>query len=333
MMRKILLPMLVLLIALTGVVHAEVTGGASSGPVTVKLIDGGKSARVEFNGKLFAEYLGQGFAKPIVYPIIGPDGVNMVRNWPVKENVPGAEAEAKDHPHHKSLWYTHGNVNGVDFWAEGPGKGKIVPTDTLTLSASGKGATGFASVSTKNEWRNADGKPVLTDEQTVTFHLLADDNRAIDYRITLTASHGDVTFHDTKEGSMGIRTHPALRLKGPVAKGKAVNSEGDADGKLWGKRAKWVDYWAPIDGKTVGMAIFDHPSNPRHPTHWHARDYGLVAANPFGIHDFEKKGKGAGDMAIKNGEKVTFTYRFLFHKGDVKEAKVAELYNAYASEK
>lgn len=329
-MRKTLSLVLVGIALLTSGARAQVTGGASSGAIAVKLMGEGKSARVEFNGSLFAEYLGAGFAKPIVYPIIGPDGVNMVRNWPVKENVAGAEGEAKDHPHHKALWYTHGNVNGVDFWAEGPGKGTIVPTGTLTVTATGTRTTGHATVATKNEWRNATGNPVLTDEQLITFHLLADDNRAIDYRVTLIASHGDVTFGDTKEGSMGIRTHPALNLKGTVAKGKAINSEGDADGKLWGKRAKWVDYWAPIGEKTVGVAIFDHPSNPRHPTHWHARDYGLIAANPFGIHDFEKKGKGAGDLVIKKGEKVTFTYRFLFHKGDVKTGKVAEQYEAFA---
>lgn len=329
-MRKNLSLMLVGIALLAWPAMGEETGGATSGAIAVKLIGGGKSARVEFNGSLFAEYVGTGFAKPIVYPIIGPEGVNMVRNWPVKENVAGAEGEAKDHPHHKALWYTHGNVNGVDFWAEGPGKGTIVPTGSLTVTATGTRTMGHATVTTKNEWRNATGNPVLSDEQLITFHLLADDNRAIDYRVTLIASHGDVTFGDTKEGSMGIRTHPALNLKGTVAKGKAINSEGDADGKLWGKRAKWVDYWAPIGDKTVGVAIFDHPTNPRHPTHWHARDYGLIAANPFGIHDFEKKGKGAGDLVIKNGEKVTFTYRFLFHKGDVKTGKIAEQYEAFA---
>ena len=107
-----------------------------------------------------------------------------------------------------------------------------------------------------------------------------------------------------------------------TAKGNSINSEGVEGKAMWGKRAKWVDYWAPIDGNTVGVAIMDHPSNPRHPTWWHARDYGLIAANPFGIHDFEKKPKGTGDMVIANGESKTFRYRFLFHRGDVNEANV-----------
>jgi len=262
--RIVLSLTLTLTLALALPAAAQVSGGAKSGPIEVSLMDDGLSAKIQFNGKLFAQYLGKGYAKPIIYPIIGPGETNMVRNWPITEAAAG---EAKDHPHHTSLWYTHGAVNGIDFWAQGQGKGTIVPTGTLTVKASSSGETGNVALTSANQWRGPDGKVVLTDERVVTFHLLTDDNRAIDFRVTLIASEGEVTFGDTKEGSMGIRTNPALRLKGPVAKGKAVNSEGVEDGKLWGKRATWVDYWAPIDGKTIGMAIFDHPSNPRHPTH------------------------------------------------------------------
>src|SRR5690606_39397838 len=139
-------------------------------------------------------------------------------------------------------------------------------------------------------------------------------------------------------GSMGIRTRPELRLKNDErhgvtgAKGKAVSSAGHRDGELWGKRAKWVDYWAPVDGRVVGIAVFDHPTNPMHPTWWHARDYGLVAANPFGVHDFERKPAGTGDMRIAKGESKTFRYRFVFHPGDAEDAKIAERYEHWAKE-
>ncbi|MEX2216479.1 MAG: PmoA family protein [Phycisphaeraceae bacterium] len=302
------------------------TAGAADGPVQVKTE--GQRVTVLFGGKVFTEFHGEGQTKPILYPIIGPTGVNMVRNWPIKE---AAEGEAKDHPHHTSLWYTHGAVNGIDFWAVGESKGKIVAVGKPEATVSPvSDRAGFAVVKSAHEWRGPDGKVVLTDDQTITFHLFINGDRAIDYEVTLKASHGDVVFGDTKEGSMGIRTNPALRLKGTVAKGQAVNSEGAEGTALWGKRAKWVDYWAPIEGSTVGVAIMDHPKNPRYPTHWHAREYGLIAANPFGINDFEKKGKGAGDMVIKKGEKVTFKYRFLFHKGDVKEGRIAEQFEAWA---
>ncbi len=126
---------------------------------------------------------------------------------------------------------------------------------------------------------------------------------------------------------MAIRTHPKLE----IAKGaRALNSEGVQGRDIWGKRAKWVDYSAEIDGKVLGVAIFDHPSNPRHPTWWHARDYGLIAANPFGIRDFQRKPAKEGDYKIPKGESVRFAYRFVFHSGDAKSARVASLYEEWA---
>ncbi len=288
----------------------------------------GKTIKVSFNGKPFAGYYGEGYAKPVIYPIIGPHGIQMTRDWPMKDGTPG---EAKDHPHQKSLWYTHGDVNGVDFWAEGAAKGKIAQDGAASVKSGGKDGIATVKVDTRNKWLTADDKTVLTDERSVTFMSLGNDESAIDFQITLIASHGDVKFGDTKEGTMGIRTNPALHLKGTGAKGKAVNSEGVGGAAIWGKQAKWVDYWAEIDGKTVGVAIFDHPGNPRHPTHWHARDYGLIAVNPFGIGNFEKgKPKNAGEMVIKNGDKATFKYRFLFHKGDAKEGKIADRFAEFA---
>ena len=144
-----------------------------------------------------------------------------------------------------------------------------------------------------------------TDTRTIRLSV-QDGARVVDYAVTLHASEGPFTFGVNEEGMMAIRTHPELRLEGSVAKGHAINSEGDRDKPVWGKRAKWVDYWGPVDGKVVGVAILDHPSNPNHPTWWHARYYGLVAANPFGIHDFEKdKPEGAGDMKIASGGSVS----------------------------
>lgn len=132
---------------------------------------------------------------------------------------------------------------------------------------------------------------------------------------------------------MGIRTHPNLRLRNgsgvTTANGKAVNSAGHSDKALWGKRAKWVDYWGKVDGHTVGVAMFDHPENLRHPTWWHARDYGLVAANPFGIHNFEGKKKGVGDFKLKKGEQRNFRYGILFHEGNAESADIAGSYDKW----
>ena len=256
---------------------------------------------------------------------MGPHGIGMTRNYPMKEGVKG---EARDHPHQRSLWYNHGRVNGIDFWHEGKKAGRIVHDKLIKAASDGT----CAVIQATNKWLDPKGRAVCADACTLRFSAVP-GGRAIDWEITIRASAGDVTFGDTKEGSMGIRTHPNLRLRGPTATGQAVNSEGVKGLGVWGKRAKWVDYWGKIDDKTVGIAMFDHPSNPRHPTWWHARDYGLIAANPFGISRFDRKAKMKGDMKIAKGESVTFRYRFIFHEGDCKQAKIAELYEQYAAAK
>ncbi len=282
--------------------------------------------RVEIDGELFTEYLYAGNNKPILYPVIGPNGVPMTRNHPMKE----VEGEAKDHPHHRSLWFTHGEVNGISFWHENEGAGKTEHENLIGVESGDKGV-----IRTTNRWVGPDGNTVCTDRRTITFFPLG-EARAIDYEVTLVASEGKVVLGDTKEGTMGIRTHPNLRLSNSerhgvtTANGKALNSAGQRDGELWGKRAAWVDYWGTVGEHTVGVAIFDHPSNPRHPTWWHARDYGLVAANAFGVHNFERKEKGTGDMTIEADQSVTFRYRFVFHPGDAEEGRVAERFDEFA---
>ena len=156
--------------------------------------------------------------------------------------------------------------------------------------------------------------------------------RLFDFEITIHASHGAVTFGDTKEGTMAVRSRRNDALpKGKVGHGHIVNSEGIRDVATWGKRADWCDYSGPVNGKTVGVAIFDNPANPLHPTSWHVRDYGLFAVNPFGLHDFEKKPAHSGDFTILAGQSATFRYRFYIHAGDEKQANVAEMYADYAA--
>lgn len=300
------------------VARAQATADSPAGGV--RLTEHGDRITVEIDGNLFTEYRFKEPQRPLFYPVIGPTGAPVVRHWPMQDGGPD---EARDHVHHKSLWYTHGAINGVDFWADG--KGRIVH-DRFTEVSSGPEVGVIAS---RNEWIAPDGRIVCTDTRTHRFYNTP-DARIMDFEVTIHASHGQVTMGDTKEGSMAIRLAPTLQVRGKVAKGRIINSEGHTDGSTWGKRAKWVDYYGPVDGEVVGIAIFDHPGNPRHPTWWHVRDYGLFAVNPFGIHDFEKKPAGTGDMVIPAGESVTFKYRFYFHKGDEKQGKVAQRYAEYA---
>jgi len=183
-------------------------------------------------------------------------------------------------------------------------------------------------------WIAPDETVLLNSIQQYGFQNLDEETRVVDVTVDMTPGEdaGPVTFGDTKEGTMAIRTHPALRLVGEHATGRAINSEGDSDRDLWGKRAKWVAYWGTIDGEVCGVAIFDHPENLRHPTWWHARDYGLIAANPFGVHDFENAEPGTGDYTLEWGETLTLRYRFVFFAGDAEEADIAGKYEQWVEE-
>ena len=285
--------------------------------------------RVAIDDELFAEYVYGVYSRPIVYPIIGPHGIGMTRNWPMKDDVPG---ESHDHVHQKAMFLAFGAVNGVNFFAESPDAGKIVHETVLDVeSGSARGL-----IRTANRWVAPDGEVVCTDVRTLQFQAVP-GGRAIDWEVALQASHGDVTFADDKHGLMAIRTHPNLRLDNApehgvtTANGQAVNSEGIGGKAVFGKRACWIDYWGKINDKTVGIAIFDHPSNPHHPTWWMARGYGYVAADPFGGHAIGGEAPGTGDLVIPSGKSATFRYRFVFHEGGPEEAKIDERYRRYVA--
>jgi Methane oxygenase PmoA len=301
----------------------------------VKLTRADDRVRVELGGSLFTEYIFKGAPKPYLYPVLATDGTELMRNFPMKKGVPG---EVEDHPHHRSLWFTHGAVNGVDFWAENSDKrGKIVSESVEQTVKDGVG-----TIRARNQWVGPDGKVHLTDETTIRFRGTA-EARYLDYEVTLKApATQPVVFGDTKEGSMAMRvplwmtpSHSQGKGKKHEGTGTIINSAGQKNDETWGKRATWVDYHAPKDGKVYGIAMFDHPSNPRHPTWWHVRSYALFAANPFGKHDFEnlKNEPTAGDLTIPAGGSVTFRWRFYFHQGDEKAAQVDARFKEYAAGK
>ncbi len=319
---------LVLLASLSLVVAGCTTSGSSKGgPANipgVQIIEGTNSLRVEIDGELFTEYHYTGVARPYYYPLLGPEHLPMTRNWPMT----AGENEEHDHPHHRSLWYAHGLVNGINFWSEEKSYGKIVHAKFTEIKSGAKAGV----IRSSDDWVAPDGKVVCTDDRTMRIYNRP-GMKLFDFEITIHASHGPVVMGDTKEGTMAMRLAETMRLKGKIGHGRIVNSEGVRDDATWGKHADWCDYYGPVDGKVVGVAIFDHPDNPRHPTSWHVRDYGLFAANPFGLHDFEKQPAGSGDFTIPAGKSATFRYRFYLHEGDDQQAKVAKMYREYARTK
>ena len=284
--------------------HMEVLNGDKRDKVVVSI-----------GNEIFTEYRYANQGKPILYPVIGPYGIPMTRHYPMKEGVPG---ESGDHHHHQSIHYNH-PVSGIDFW-HGRGGAHIRNDEIVKTEV----VDGKALIVSRNSWMHGD-KRILSDTTEISAGNTK-GGRFIDYKVSIHASEREITFQDSKEGSMSIRTHPALRLQGKVAKGSAINSEGVKGKAVWGKAAKWVNYWGPVDGKMVGIAIFDHPKNPRHPTTWHARDYGLVAANPFGKRYFKA---GDGALTLQKGETVTFAYRFFFHENSHEKIDLPEHYKKW----
>ena len=308
---------------------AEYACNLNAAEVEAKLNEEGNRVTITIDGKLFAEYLTKSGTKPIVWPIIGPTGKRMTREYPMAEK---GELEHCDHIHQRSLWFTHGDVNDTDFWAEESSEGRTKETGEINHREFVKIESGDeAVIVTRNDWcKKSDGQKILEDQTTLKFG--GDDSvRWIDYEITLKAGDKPVRFGDTKEGSFGIRMAAPLK---PDAKlgGVLVNSEGKVNAKAWGKEAEWVDYSGPIGGEIVGIAMMNHPSSFRYPTRWHARTYGLCSANPFGLSDFVGKGFD-GSYTLPAGDSITFRYRVLFHKGNAKEAKIADAFSEYAKTK
>lgn len=297
----------------------------SAADFTVEKQDDGVTVRRD--GQLVTRYLLKSGAKPILWPVIGPTGEEITRAYPMREGSPD---EKIDHIHQRSFWFTHGNVNGLDFWAE-TGKGPFGQIIHREFTKVQGGPT--AVIATKNDWVDPDQKILLKDERIVTFGVDA-PSRWIDFDIRLVAVE-PVKFGDTKEGSFGLRLAGTLDVEQKEGRtesrgGRIVNSEGQTDKEAWGKRAPWVDYHGPLKGKTVGVTIMNHPSSFRFPTYWHVREYGLFAANPFGVRDFTGLNSSDGSHSLKPGESIQMRYRVLLHLGDEKQGGVAKHYDEYA---
>jgi len=309
--------------------------GAADGSTGVQVKQSGAEVEIQVDGKLFTRYtMLSAPNKPVFYPILTEDGKHFTRRWPVEPDaVPG---ESHDHVHHRGLWFTHSKVNGVDFWSE---EGTVGKTVTTRISAVHSGAT-HGSFTADTEWRLPDGKLIARDRRVVSITRLNNGGRLLDFDITITPTDGPLVFGDNKDGVFGLRlpdtlaVNPAVKPK-VTGTGHILTSTGMKDGDAWGKRADWVDYWGPIPagGDTYGVAIFDSPSNFRHPQTWHARDYSLFTVNPFGLHDFNLGDKGAGDLTVPADGKLHALYRVYFHRGNAEDARVADHYAEFAGKK
>jgi hypothetical protein len=319
----------------------------SGSPVTFER--DGDRVRVLADGDPFTAYCYDGAAevltKPVLYPLRTAAGKTVTRGFPIDPR----EGERTDHPHHVGAWLAYGNVDGIDFWNNSPavddadGYGRIRHRSLDTVDD----ATGTLAVSA--DWTGPDGDVLL--EETTTFRFRADDaagRRAVDRETTLSAPDG-AALTDDKEGLYGLRVcreleHPAdepvtltdrhggevtVEPGGDDATGEYLTSGGVRGTDAWGTRAAWVRLAGTVGDSDVAVTLMDHPDNVAHPTGWHARGYGLFAANPLARSVFTD-GEERLEFALAAGESTTLRYRLALDDGVPASDDLDERHAAFA---
>jgi Methane oxygenase PmoA len=301
------------------------------GADAVQLTRDGNQVDVQIGGRPFTTYhFDPAVAKPYLSPLRSAQDTIVTRQFPM---VPDIAGEDRDEPHQRAMYFAHGDINGFDFW----GEAAFVRWSDHPASTFGR--TVFRTLDEIRGGPDAGtlratfdlvtpGGPIA--EETQTYRFQGDErSRTIDCEFRLSANHGPITMGDTKEGTFAIRVAHAL----DSPQGHMVNSLGASGEKaVWGRRADWVDYSGRVAQEDVGIAIFDHPQNLRAPTYWHARGYGLFAANPFGLKPFTGDRRQDGTHVIPAGGSLVLRYHVLIHHGDPQQAGVPEAYRQFAEQ-
>lgn len=319
-------------------------------PIKIIANDAEKKVDVMVDGELFTSYIyPDNVMKPVLWPVISPAGNMLTRSYPMINK----EGDRTDHPHHVGVWLNYGDVNGLDFWnnseaipaARKDGYGSIFHQSVeKTKSGKGKGL-----LVTKSLWKAPDNTSMLEEETTFSFKA-GKDIRIIDRTTELTALIDEVKFTDNKEGMFAIRVARELELPSDkptelmdshgvvtrvdkmdntYVKGDYKSSEGIEGKEVWGTRARWMELSSEIKGEPVSLIIIDHPDNPGYPTYWHARDYGLFAANTLGQKALSG-GKDELNYSLKKGETATFNYRLVVAAEHLSESEINDLADEYA---
>jgi ketosteroid isomerase-like protein len=312
--------------------------------------DADRRVDVLVGGKPFTSYIyPTTIKKPVLYPLRAASGTLVTRGYPLDPR-PG---ERVDHPHHVGLWFNYGDVNGLDFWnnsdaipaADAPKMGTILHRAVRKVES----GDGRGSLEVTSEWVTHDGKALLREDTRFVFYA-GSGRRAIDRITTLTALAEPVSFNDNKEGVIGIRVARGLEQPSTTpevftdASGKATkvpvldntgvtgryrSSEGLEGDSVWGTRGRWTMLTGVVQNEPVTVAILDHPSNVGFPTYWHARGYGLFAANPL-VEKALSNGKDELNFKLQPGASTTFRHRILILSGRATPATLEKEYTAFA---
>jgi hypothetical protein len=299
--------------------------------VSVAVNEQARRVDISIDGKPFTSYIWPTtLKKPVLYPLRTAKGTIITRGFPLEQR-PG---ERIDHPHHAGLWFNYENVNGLDFWnnsdAIKPDRAPKMGTILQRTIVSAKSGSQQGELDVESDWITFE-KKVLLNEHTHFIFRGGPSYRSVDRIATLTALDEKVSFPDEKDGMLGLRVIRALEIPSDkpevfsdasghpttVAKldntgvnGTYLTSEAKKGDDAWGTRGRWCNLGGMVGGEPVTITILDHPENPGFPTYWHARGYGLFAANPLGQKAFSN-GKEELDFSLAPHASVTFRYRIL----------------------
>ena len=312
--------------------------------------EAGRRVDVIIDGKPFTSYIWPTtLKKPTLFPLRSAGGTAVTRGYPLEPR----KGERVDHPHHAGLWLNHGDVNGLDFWnnsaAIKPEQASKYGTIVHRRVVQATGGKDRGTLVVETEWVKPDGNALLKEHTEFVFRGDA-VSRTLDRTTTLTALGDRVVFKDNKEAFFGMRVARGLELPYEKAEvltdesgkptpkpildnagvsGQYTSSEGLKGDAVWGTRGRWMMLTGTVDAKPVTVAILDNPSNPGFPTYWHARGYGLFAANPLG----EKvltEGKKELNLTLEPGKSATFTFRVVILDGTAKADDIEKAYKAFA---
>ena len=320
----------------------------------VRFVSNEANRRVDvlIDGQPFTAYIWPEKLKvPVLYPLRTAQGTIVTRGFPLDPR-PG---ERVDHPHHAGFWLNYGNVNGVDFWnnsvALPPEQQRKMGTVVQRRIVHATGGTNSGELEVEMGWLMPNGQPILREDTKFVFHA-GPNLRAVDRITTLTALNQRVVFQDDKEGMLGLRVRRELEqpsnepLVFTDASGRPTtvklmdntgvtgvyrSSEGKTGDAVWGTRARWTMLTGKVNEEPVTLAILDHPRNTGFPTYWHARGYGLFAANPLGQAIFSN-GQEKLNFTLEPKQSVTFRYRLLILTGPVTPEQVEGQYRRFVDE-
>jgi hypothetical protein len=328
--RSLLVICLVAGVGLSGSLFAKTSAKTAAEGVQVVPDQANRRVDITIDGKPFTSFVWPTtLKKPTLYPLIEADGVEVTRGYPLAPR----QGERTDHPHHAGLWFNYGNVNGFDFWnnsdAIPAARRDKMGTIHFEKIVSAKSGANRGELVVDSVWTAGNGQNLL-NERTRYIFARKGNERTIDRITTLTALDR-VVFRDDKEGVLGIRVAHFLESpteKGgtftdangnptqvsksnvPGATGVYLTSEGVKGDAVWSTRGRWCLLTGNTGDHVETIAILDHTGNPGYPTYWHARGYGLFAANPLGRSIFDHKAP-AFNYALEKGQSTTFRYRVI----------------------